>query len=165
MRDFRFAFASMLAWVAYLLMPATANAGPLDAIWVGVPGTVTPTGSTTNERVSIRAAGVDVYGLPRYFVRITYRCGAGPSCTTPEIEARQVGLPRTPFSSVQYVVSPLPAPAPQPAFFFALYDPCRSVLGAESLAGAWLAPCSQVLRRSRLPTRAMRMERLNGLGK
>lgn len=137
MTDRRMAFAGLLALSICVLAATNAAAGTLDSIWVGVPGTVTPAGTVTNNRVSVRASGVDTHGAPRLLVRIEYRCGTAV-CTTPELAAVLVALPAGEYTSYQYAVISLPPPAPQPIFFFALDRNCGSALGTEAMIGIWV---------------------------
>ena len=127
----RVALLFLFSW----FLTSTAFAGPLDAIWVGVPGTRSA-GAPITERVFIRTTGPVITGAPPHLlVRITYNCGAATACTTPELPATYIGLIGP--SSFEYVVTGLSAPAPRPAFAFLLYPACSTVLGVESLVGVW----------------------------
>ena len=126
--------AAMLLLLSWLLA-SPALAGPLDAIWVGVPGTRSA-GAPNTQRVSIRTTGPVFPGVPPHLlVRITYDCGTGSACTTSESPATYFGLIGP--GSFEYAVTGLSAPAPRPAFVFFFHPGCSATLGVESLVGVW----------------------------
>jgi hypothetical protein len=65
-------------------------------------------------------------------VRITYDCGGGMRCTTPELTASPYG----PGSS-GIIVGPISAPAPRQGFVLFVHPACTSAIGAGSVIGAW----------------------------
>jgi hypothetical protein len=123
-------------WLAILLSGATligmADAAPLEAIWVAVPGTISPATPPAVERISIRASGLDMYGLPRYFVRVISNCG-GTSCASPEIMATPNSGAGPLFTDFGFLAGPLGATAPRQYVVFGHSSSCMAILRSEAM--------------------------------
>jgi hypothetical protein len=127
-----------------ILVGTASAAAPLDAIWVAVPGTISPAMPPAVERISIRASGVDLYRLPQYFARVISICG-GTSCSSPEIAATVYSGPTSLFTDFGFLAGSLGATAPRPYVLFGRSPICSALLHTDAMLAVFVNDTSSAM--------------------